>query len=80
VPFWLAYSAGLASEVIGRAIFLKRPPHITRYAVRLVGRPTRFSTARARDQLGWRPRVGAREGLRRALAWWESTGASSRPA
>ena len=69
-PFWLAYAGGFISEVIGRAIFLKRPPHITRYAVGLVGRPTRFSIARAREQLGWRPCVEAREGLRRTLDWW----------
>ena len=74
VPFWLAYAGGFLSEVIGRAIFLKRPPHITRYAVGLVGRPTRFSIARAREELGWRPRVGAREGLRRALDWWRAEG------
>jgi nucleoside-diphosphate-sugar epimerase len=79
LPFWLAYAGGFVSEVIGRAILLKRPPHITRYAVGLVGRPTRFSIARAREQLGWRPRVGAREGLRRALDWWErrTAGAAS---
>jgi nucleoside-diphosphate-sugar epimerase len=72
VPFWLAYAGGFLSEVIGRAIFLKRPPHITRYAVGLVGRPTRFSIAWAREQLGWRPQVGARDGLRRTLDWWQS--------
>ena len=70
VPFWFAYSGGLISELIGRVIFLKRPPHITRYAVGLVGRPTRFSIARARDELGWRPRVSAAEGLQRTLDWW----------
>jgi nucleoside-diphosphate-sugar epimerase len=70
MPFWLAHAGGFVSEVIGRAIFLKRPPHITRYGVGLVGRPTRFSTARAREELGWRPRVGARDGLRRTLDWW----------
>jgi nucleoside-diphosphate-sugar epimerase len=72
VPFWLAYAGGLLSEVIGRAIFLRRPPHITRYGVGLVGRPTLFSSARARGELGWQPRVGAREGLRRTLEWWQS--------
>jgi 2-alkyl-3-oxoalkanoate reductase len=71
MPFGLAYAAGFMAEVIGRAISLKRPPHITRYAVGLIGRPTRFSIARAREQLGWQPRVGAREGLRRALEWWK---------
>jgi nucleoside-diphosphate-sugar epimerase len=70
VPFWLAYAGGFVSEVIGRAIRLQRPPHITRYAVGLVGRPTRFSIARAREQLGWQPQVEAQEGLRRALEWW----------
>jgi nucleoside-diphosphate-sugar epimerase len=70
LPFWLAHAGGFVSEVIGRAIFLKRPPHITRYAVGLVGRPTRFSIARAREQLGWRPRVAPPEGLRRTLQWW----------
>jgi nucleoside-diphosphate-sugar epimerase len=79
LPLWLAYAGGFVSEVIGRAIFLKRPPHITRYAVGLVGRPTRFSTARAREELGWRPRVGAREGLRRALDWWQRHTADAVP-
>jgi nucleoside-diphosphate-sugar epimerase len=72
IPFWLAYAGGLFSEVVGRAIFLKRPPHITRYAVSLVGRPTLFSIARARQELGWEPRVHPREGLRHALEWWRS--------
>jgi nucleoside-diphosphate-sugar epimerase len=76
VPFWLAYAGGFVSEVIGRAIRLQRPPHITRYAVGLVGRPTRFSIARAREELGWRPQVEAREGLRRALDWWNQRGSS----
>src|SRR5439155_20052441 len=69
IPFRFAFWAGLLSELIGRAIRLKRPPHITRYAVGLVGRPTLFSTARARAELGWQPRVGVEEGLRRTLAW-----------
>jgi nucleoside-diphosphate-sugar epimerase len=78
LPFGLAYAAGFMAEVIGRVIRLKRPPHITRYAVGLVGRPTRFSIGRARDQLGWQPRVGAREGLRRALEWYTARSASDR--
>jgi 2-alkyl-3-oxoalkanoate reductase len=69
LPYRLAYSLGLVSELIGKAIFLKRPPHITRYGVALVGRPTRFSTAKARMQLGWQPRVTASEGIRLTLEW-----------
>jgi nucleoside-diphosphate-sugar epimerase len=56
--------------MIGRAIFLKRPPHFTRTAVALIGRPTLFSVARARTELGWRPQVPVAEGLRRTLDWY----------
>jgi nucleoside-diphosphate-sugar epimerase len=69
LPFKLAYALGFLSELIGKAIFLKRPPHLTRYGAALVGRPTRFTTAKARTQLGWRPRVSAREGIRLTLDW-----------
>jgi nucleoside-diphosphate-sugar epimerase len=69
LPYGLAYSLGIVSEMIGKAIFLKRPPHITRYGIALVGRPTRFSTAKARTQLGWRPHVSAAEGIRLTLEW-----------
>jgi hypothetical protein len=37
--------------------------------VSLIGRSTRFSVERARTQLGWTPRVGVVEGLRRTLEW-----------
>ncbi len=72
VPFRTAFWLGLFSEVVGKAIFLKRPPHITRYVVSLIGRPTQFSTRKAREQLGWRPKVNIREGLRRTLEWLET--------
>jgi nucleoside-diphosphate-sugar epimerase len=72
LPYKLAYALGSISEVIGKAIFLKRPPHLTRYGAALVGRSTRFTTAKARTQLGWRPRVAAREGIRLTLDWLRS--------
>jgi nucleoside-diphosphate-sugar epimerase len=74
IPFRVAYGVGWFSEMIGHAIRLRRPPHITRYAVSLVGRPTQFSTARAREELGWRPCVPAALGLRRTLEWYQETG------
>jgi nucleoside-diphosphate-sugar epimerase len=69
LPYWLAYCGGFLSEVIGKAIRLKRAPYVTRYAVALVGRPTRFSIEKARQQLGWSPRVHAEEGIRMTLEW-----------
>ena len=70
-PYWLAFWGSFLAEVIARMIFMRRAPHMTRYAVALIGRSTRFSTARAREQLGWRPQVGVHEGLRGTLDWYK---------
>jgi nucleoside-diphosphate-sugar epimerase len=70
VSFRTAFWGGFFSEFVGRVIFLRRPPHITRHVVSLVGRSTRFSIDKARTQLGWTPRVGVEEGLRRTLEWY----------
>lgn len=70
VGYRYAYFIGFISEVIGKMIFLKRPPHITRYAVRLVGRPALYSTAKARTQLGWTPNMPFVEGVKRSLEWF----------
>ncbi len=72
ISFRLAYLGGAFSEVIGKMIFLKRRPHVTRYAITLVGRPTLYSTEKARTQLGWQPQVKAEEGIRRALEWFRA--------
>jgi nucleoside-diphosphate-sugar epimerase len=71
VSYRFAFWGGFFSELIGRLIRLRRPPHLTRYAVALIGRSTRFSITKAREQLGWQPRVGIREGIRRTLEWYE---------
>jgi nucleoside-diphosphate-sugar epimerase len=75
VPFRLAFWGGFAAEIIAKLIFLRRPAHITRYAVSLVGRSTRFSTAKAREELGWKPTVPPLEGLKRTMDWfWAQEG------
>lgn len=70
VPYRVAFWGGFAAEAVARAARLKRPPHITRYAVALIGRSTRYSVERARRELGWRPRVSVHEGVRRTLDWF----------
>jgi nucleoside-diphosphate-sugar epimerase len=72
LPFRLAFWVGFLSELIGHAIRLKRPPHITRYGVSLVGRSTGFSTSKARTHLGWQPRIDIQEGMRETLDWFKS--------
>jgi nucleoside-diphosphate-sugar epimerase len=67
VSFRLAFAGAYLGEVIARVIRLHRSPHITRYAVALIGRSTRFSSERAKTELGWRPHVSIAEGVRRTL-------------
>jgi nucleoside-diphosphate-sugar epimerase len=74
MPFRPAFWVGFLAEVIGHLISLKRPPHITRYGVSLVGRSTGFSTAKARTQLGWEPRIKIEDGLRETLEWFKEQG------
>jgi 2-alkyl-3-oxoalkanoate reductase len=75
VPYWLAFLGGFCSEAFGRLIRRRSPPHLTRYAVALIGRPTRYSIARARAELRWQPQVSVVEGFRRTLEWYaESIG------
>ena len=70
IPFRIAFWGAFFGEIIAHVIRMKRSPYITRYAVSLVGRSTRYSTERARTELGWRPRTPAVEGLRRTLEWY----------
>jgi len=70
VPFFLAYRVALLQEWFARLTRQPKPPRITRRAIYLIGRSTLFSSARAHDQLGWRPRVDIGEGVGRALDWY----------
>jgi nucleoside-diphosphate-sugar epimerase len=69
VPYRVAYWGGFCGELIARALRWGRAPYVSRYSVALLGRSVRFSTARARSQLSWQPRMGPLEGLFRALDW-----------
>ena len=62
-----AYGAVLA---VGQQIAGYRAPYVTRYGADLMTRPACYSIARARTELGWQPRVGIQEGVRRALEWY----------
>jgi nucleoside-diphosphate-sugar epimerase len=70
VPFFLAYRVAWLREMVARMLRRRRPPRITRRAIYLIGRPTAFSSLRARTELGWRPCVDIEEGTRRSLDWF----------
>lgn len=70
VPYGLAIRFAFVKEAIARLLRRSKPPTITRRAIYLVGRSTQFSIAKARRELGWEPRTGIRDGVRRTLEWY----------
>lgn len=65
VPFAVAYRVAVLLEAIYRILRLRRAPPLTRYRASLFRGDLVFSAAKARHELGWVPRIGFREGLRR---------------
>jgi 2-alkyl-3-oxoalkanoate reductase len=57
-------------EAYGRLLRHSRPPLITRYATWLMGRDLAYSTAKARNELGWSPALGYRESIERTVRWY----------
>lgn len=72
VPFKLAWNAARVLEFGYRTLGAKSPPPVTRRALLLLSRPTRFSIEKAERELGWRPEIPVREGLEDALEWLQS--------
>jgi nucleoside-diphosphate-sugar epimerase len=70
VPLALAWSVARLLEFVYRTIGTKSPPPVTRRALLLLSRPTRFSVDKAERELGWRPEVPVRDGLEEAVQWY----------
>src|SRR4051812_5718068 len=71
LPRPLARIAAGAQEAV--AVASGRPPMFTRNAITFVSRRAPYSNGRARDLLGWRPRVTLDEGMRRTEQWFRET-------
>jgi 2-alkyl-3-oxoalkanoate reductase len=72
MPYFIAIRFAFLQEAIARLLRRAKPPTITRRAVYLVGRSTRFSIAKAAAQLGWRPHMKIQDGVWRTLEWYFS--------
>jgi nucleoside-diphosphate-sugar epimerase len=78
-PMWLAFLFACWSEATAAMLGMKRAPWVTRYGLALSERSCRYSTAKARTQLGWEPRVHAVDGVRRTLDWYGQVVLGRRP-
>lgn len=75
LPYRLAYLAGWAMEIAYRALRIETRPLLTRLIVEVFGTHQGFSADKARCELGWAPKVGFDEGMRRVEAWLHEVGA-----
>jgi ornithine--oxo-acid transaminase len=76
IPYWAANGIGFALEhgyrALHRTTRLTAPPLLSRQAVHVLGTDQDFSNRKARELLGWEPRVGYEAGLEATLAWLRS--------
>lgn len=72
LPEGVGLTLGMLSESCWGLLRMRSRPLITRHAVLLLSRDQNYPTDRARDELGFAPRVGLAEGMRRTLDWLAS--------
>jgi 2-alkyl-3-oxoalkanoate reductase len=71
-PVGLARLAGITAEAAGRLVRASKPPPITDYRTALVAKDFHFSCNKAKQILGYQPKVALEEGLRRTVEWYSS--------
>lgn len=73
LPYRLAVGIAFALEhgyrLLRRATGVKTRPLLSRQAVHVLGRAQDFSNGKARETLGWEPRVSYRDGLAATIEW-----------
>jgi len=77
IPYRLALILGLAAESLGHLARLRHPPPLTRFGTQLLGGENRFVINRARNELGFAPKVNLTEGVRMSVAWYRTLDSSS---
>jgi nucleoside-diphosphate-sugar epimerase len=73
MPYWLAEGIGFGLEQGYRALRtttgVRTRPLLSRQAVHVMGTDQSFSNRKARELLGWEPRIDYAGGLRATVAW-----------
>jgi len=67
LPYQLTVMLGVAAETGARLAGRQNPPPLMRYGIQLLGGENRFSIKRARDELGFAPRVMLADGVKRSV-------------
>lgn len=78
IPLTVALNIARLSEFSARLLQQKEPPTISRYAVYILSNKAVFDCTRARQELGWSPRIGFEEGLAKTIEWFKAEYLNSR--
>ena len=69
IPYWTAYAAAWAMELIWKLLAKKSRPLLTTYTVKNLGSRLQFSIAKAEKILGWKPPTSYDKGFRKMVEW-----------
>lgn len=72
VPYQALYAAGYAAEQLAKLTRSQRQPVVTRLGIKLFGTDNQHAIDKAGHELGYRPGVELREGIRLAAAWYRT--------
>jgi 2-alkyl-3-oxoalkanoate reductase len=69
IPYHALYAAGCLAERLAVLRPSAHRPAITRLGVTFIGTDNRYAIGKARRELGYRPRISLRDGVRLTAAW-----------
>jgi nucleoside-diphosphate-sugar epimerase len=72
LPLRLAYAVAWLWEGLYRLLRVRSAPLLTRYRVLVAGRDCHFVSDKARRLIGYQPKVGMDEAIRRSVAWYRA--------
>lgn len=72
IPYSLAYAVCALTEAWYRMRRVKDLPYLTRSALRHLNTEMLLDASKAKNELGWEPKVSLPEGIRRCVEWWRS--------
>jgi len=70
VPRWIAWPLAIAFDNTAKFLQKKESPMINKYRIRVVMAGNHYSAEKAKRELGYRPEVSTREGIKRTIQWY----------
>jgi nucleoside-diphosphate-sugar epimerase len=70
IPRWIAWPLAVLTDNLARFLRKEESPMINKYRIRSVMNDNHYSTEKAKKELGYRPEVSTREGIRRTVQWY----------